>query len=161
MVCKQKTAEYAFYQKHKYLEPNWAVLLNNGEIVYQDDYSSGESAWKRLQTYCKLKGFYPVHMKLEYGDNELNILPPNADGYFFRRGILSEILCESNGDGETTPFQGNRAKTFIIGSMSNGKITTFTIKLPELLVWDSEVREPKEEYFKDKSLFEVKIKESF
>lgn len=144
--------------RHYHLEANWKVMLNNDEIIYQDDFAGYElNAWKRLQIYCKEKGVYPIHMTLEFGDNQLNVLEPYQHGYFFKRGILSEFLCEANGDGSTTSFQGNRAKTFIIGQYSpDYGIKAFTVKIPELGVWDYGYRKVEELYLKEQSLFLVK-----
>ena len=152
-----KDPEYFFKLYHNHLVANWKAILSNGEVFYQTDYESGNS-WVILQEYCKTHKLRLEHFVLEYYDNVLNILPPNADGYFFRRGILSEFLCESNGDGFSTPFQGKRSKTFIIGYMENGLLHTFQVKVPELLVmFGEEIRDYKKQVetkvFEGKSLF--------
>lgn len=155
MIAKSLSNEYLFKLRHHYLEPYWKVMLNNDEIVYQDDYLESSSAWRRLQAYCKNNNLYPIHMMLEYGDNTLNVLPPYQDGYFFKRGILSEMICESNGDGSTTSFQGNRSKTFIIGYLKDNTIYTHTVKIPELAIWDSDARKIEDIYLEEQSLFLV------
>lgn len=134
-LCRDKSAKWSYFFSlyHNHLEANWKAILSNGEIVYQDDYDGGD-AWARLQDYCAEKQLRLEHFVLEYYDSVLNILPPHAEGYFFRRGILSEFLCESNGDGVSTPFQGKRSKTFIIGYFKDGLLYSYQVKIPELQV---------------------------
>jgi len=147
-LCRDKGANwpYFFSLYHKHLEANWKAILSNGEVIYQDDYTADGNAWERLQTYCKQNNLRLEHFMLEYYDNTLNILPPFADGYFFRRGILSEFLCESNGDGFSTPFQGLRSKTFIIGYFKNGLLHSYQVKIPELQVmFDEQIRDKSEQ----------------
>lgn len=156
-MIKTKDPSYFFPLYHHHLEANWKAILSNGEIFYQADYL-GENSWIMLQDYCEENNLRLEHFVLEYYDNVLNILPPNAEGYFFRRGILSEICCEAMGDGSTTPFQGKRSKTFIIGYMKDGILYTYQVKIPELIVmFGEEVRDKdkqiKTKVFDGKSLF--------
>lgn len=146
-VCKDKAANWSYFFSlyHTHLEANWKAILSNGEIIYQDDYAEGGDAWKRLQEYCAENNLRLEHFTLEYYDNTLNILPPLAEGYYFRRGILSEFLCESNGDGFSTPFQGKRSKTFIIGYFKDGLLYSYQVKVPELIVMFGEQVRNKEE----------------
>ena len=146
-----KDQEYCFYRYNRDLEANWKVLLNDGRIVYQDN----DSTWIGLQEFCAKENVWPIHMTLEYYDNVLNILPPNAEGYFYRQGIITEMMCFAAGG--NAPFQGKRSKTAIIGYAKDGGVYTTTVRLPELLIWDSEFRDAdkmtKDGILNDKSLF--------
>lgn len=142
---------------HHHLEGNWKALLSNGQIFYQADYLNGDS-WAMLQDYCKENSLRLEHFVLEYHDHVLNILPPNAEGYFFRRGIISEVMCESLGDGVSTPFQGKRSKSFIIGYYKDGLLYTYQVKIPELeVMFGEEIRDKAKQIetkvFDGKSLF--------
>lgn len=151
-LCRDKSANwpYFFSLYHNHLEANWKAILSNGEVIYQDDYLGGDT-WVRLQDYCKENGLKLEHFMLEYYDNVLNILPPLAKAYFFRRGIISEWLCESNGDGINTPFQGKRSKTFIIGYLDeNDLLHSYQVKVPELEIMFGEQIRTKEEQIRDK-----------
>jgi len=140
-MLKIKDSAYFSRLYHHHLEANWKAVLSNGEIVYQADYLTGDS-WQQLQDYCQENNLQLEHFVLEYHDNVLNILPPKAEGYFFRRGILSELMCEALGDGSSTPFQGKRSKTFIIGYYAGGLLYTYQVKVPELIVmFGEEVRD--------------------
>ncbi len=166
MLCRNKQEKWDYFFKvyHTHLEANWKAILSNGEVIYQDDYDGGD-AWIRLQDYCLEKDLKLEHFMVEYYDNVLNILPPLAEGYFFRRGILSEFLCESNGDGVSTPFQGKRSKTFIIGYYKEGLLYTYQVKIPELIVmFGEQIRDEAEQLRtgvrKDRSLFmQTNVKE--
>lgn len=159
-----KETEYFRTLYHHHLEANWKAVLSNGEVFYQADYAGGDS-WIELQEYCNEKNLRLEHFMLEYFDNTLNILPANAEGYFFRRGILSEIMCEALGDGSTTSFQGKRSKTFIIGYLKDGLLYTYQVKIPELIVmFGEEIRDKNKQIetnvFKGKALFIQKEKQS-
>lgn len=151
---RSKDQAYCFHLYNGQLEPNWKVLLSNDEIIYQDDYNGG--SWSDLQDYCKEQKIWPIHMILEYYDNIINILPPNAEGYFYRRGILVEMLCSAN-PSDASPFQGKRGKTVVIGYLKDGLLYSTTIRIPELLIWSTEIRDKekmeKDGILKDKSLF--------
>lgn len=150
-LCRQKGGDnwpYFFSLYHNHLEANWKAVLSNGEVIYQDDYANGD-AWERLQEYCKESNLVLEHFCLEHHDHVLNILPPLADAYFFRRGIISEFICESNGDGINTPFQGKRSKSFIIGYLDkDGLLRSYQVKIPELEVMFGEEIRNKEEQIK-------------
>ena len=156
---KKKDLQYLSHLHNVQLEPNWKALLSNDEIIYQDDYQG--SSWRDLQEYCRENKVYPIHVTLEFWDNILNILPPNAEGYFYRKGILTELMCAANPQ-EGMPFQGNRAKTVIVGYYKDKLLYTTTIRVPELQIWDTEVRDEKkmmvDGIFRDKSLFLIENK---
>jgi hypothetical protein len=148
-LCRTKDPTYFYYLYFNLLEANWKVLLSNGEIIYQDDYlnaQAGElnpvSAWQRLQLYCAQNSLRPVHFTLEYGDNILDILPLNAEGYYFRRGFITEMTI-ATGATENTSFTGKRSKKFVIGYFDKTKdlLYTYDYKIPELGLWDTDVRD--------------------
>ncbi len=147
-----KDQQYCFYRYNRDLEANWKILLSDGSIVYQDDVSS---TWSNLQEYCREKRVWPIHLTLEYYDNVLNILPPNAEGYFYRQGILTEFMCSMMGG--DAPLQGRRSKTAIIGYFKEDTLFTYTIMLPELRIWDSgprdKIKMAQDGILNDKSLF--------
>lgn len=156
-MLQTKDPAYYFSLYHNHLEANWKAVLSNGEVWYQADHIRGDS-WAQLQEYCAANKLTLEHFVLEFYDNVLNILPPNAEGYFFRRGILSEIMSESLGDNISTPFQGKRSKTFIIGYWKDGLLYTYVVKIPELLVmFGEEVRDKQKQIetkvFDGKALF--------
>lgn len=71
----------------------WRARLSNGEIVIQDDYRPGlaeNSAWIRLAAYCEENRLKIEQFWLEFRGNKVCPLKENAEGYFFRKGILAE-----------------------------------------------------------------------
>ena len=155
-----KDAAYCLRQYNLLLEPTWKALLSNGEIIYQDDFDG--SSWADLQQYCKTNQLELSHVTLEFYDNIVNILPPNAKGYFYRRGFLTSFLIR-NDPTDSTPLQGSRAKTVVIGHFDGENLKTHTIQCPELFLWHTENRDKnkmiKDKIFEDKSLFLNSTKE--
>lgn len=109
----------------------WVAVLSNDKIVYQDDNRdvyTEKSAWLRLKKYIfdnklKIKSFY-----LKFRSNVSLITPNDSAGYFFSKGIMASV---SNSQ---TVFY------YSIGHIENGNVYIKKIKIPELIMFDQEVR---------------------
>lgn len=131
-MLKHKDDNYLFKLHRYYLEPYLKVLLSNGEVIFQDDYTQDEPFWTRIQRYSKQNNLYAIHMNLNYGDNCIDVIPTNSDGLFFRRGIIASMFVST--DPNIAPIPGARSKSFVIGWYDKSKeiLHTHTYKLPEL-----------------------------
>lgn len=122
-------------------EAIWVAELDNGEIIYQDDYRPEfdqqdvtNKAWNRLKRYCLSKNLKIVDMYLKFWDNEVRPLPRNCSCYYFKRRF----------GGVAGGFQ---QKYMILGfyqeDLDRFKIFCYTI--PELQLFEVEEREPKQD----------------
>jgi len=125
----------------------WIVVLDDGTVVYQDDAGQGElrvgtnlSAWERLQNYCKNNNNYIVSMQLKFRSHIEN-MPSNAEGYFFRRSLLS-------GMGVMRTFRVIPDKHhYLVGILKDGKVNVQKWVTPELLLntEEEDIRDPNSE----------------
>ena len=103
--------------------PQWRVVLNNGEHVYQDDHRPGEyptSAWLRLHEYCQENNLYIVDMNIRFRDNAY-ALASNADGYYFSLGVRAGLSCPVS------------MPLFFVGTLQNGVLMVQCWKVPEMM----------------------------
>ena len=130
-VCKQFDE---FMQIYAEGHPRWEVVLNNNERIYQDDGRADikpQSAWLRLNNYCKENNLYIKEMTIMFRDNVF-ALPPNMDGYFFSKGARGMF-------GSTRTMQ-----LFFVGTLQNGRLEVSCWKVPEMLKEWTEERNPSE-----------------
>lgn len=115
----------------------WQCELSDGSIVSMDDGRPGitpRSAWLRLFTHLKQTGLKIVGMWLKFRTNcDKNILPRNADGYFFAKNVIDAL---GRGSGEASPF------FYIVGALVNGKLEVQRYSVPSLTLIDTETRDP-------------------
>lgn len=118
-------------QWNDYLENNreyltlWIATLNNGETAYQDDREG--SGWLKLKSYCQANGLYIVNFRITFR-NCHHHLSSGESGYYFINS--AGILYGTN-------------KTFlyyVVGVVREGKIHIERIKIPELMVEETEIR---------------------
>lgn len=112
-------------EKFSQREAVWIVKLSNGELVYQDDYRSGEepaSAWLRLKQRCQRESLAIQQIGLKFRSNELwDIVPPNASAYFFSRSAVGIW-------GEAGTIQ-----LYLIGAVEDGELIVKKWQIPELI----------------------------
>lgn len=112
----------------------WRVLLSNGETIVQDDGRPGgepPSAWLRLGDYVRENGLSIRKLWLQFRSNKQEqILPEDAEGYFFSKGILGSF----NG--------GSSRHYYVLGYLSENRLYLTQIAVPELLVMEKEERDP-------------------
>ena len=110
----------------------WIAVLNNGQTVYQDDDRENleeRSAWIRLKSYLNKNNLKINSLYLKFRSNILTILPVNSSGYFFSKGIMASTSYEKN------------VFYYSIGYIDDQKVFIKKIKIPELLLFEQEVRE--------------------
>jgi len=115
-------------------EAYWVVTLNNGLVVYQDDYRPNIepwNSWLRLRDYCYAEGVYPVKMHIRFRSH-VEHMPENAEGYYFVRSVLASFGSDIT------------QHLFVIGTIDGGLLQVNKWKTPELIVVDSEYRKFKE-----------------
>ena len=108
-------------------KPRWEVILSDGRTVYQG-WDVGES-WKALRLHLMENPEITItKMFIGFRDNTFS-LPENADGYFFRCGILS---CWGQWE----------KHSFIVGTLEWDKeeITVHKYDLPEMIFMGTEQR---------------------
>lgn len=130
----------------------WVVTLSNGLTVYQDDgrYSvdgSSDNAWLRLKNYCLLEKVYPLNVKFQFRQNEMNF--PNHRSYLLTLGSGGEI------------YSGITHSYLIIGypQFNSSNFIQTWVKCPEMSMTRTEVlseEEIKSGPFKD-ALIECNI----
>ncbi len=112
----------------------WRAELSNGEIIIQDDSRPGcdpPQAWLRLATYLQQTTLRIVNLWIQFRSNSAkDILPKNADGYFFCKRALG------NSAGGATYH------SYLLGALVDGKLTVQTWHVPELVLDNIEEREP-------------------
>lgn len=133
-ILKQKDPAYTFLLHHKYKEPYWVVKLSNGETVYQSDYWNGltVNSWLDLQVYCDENKLIPIGMQLEYYDHVIK-MKDHSDGYFFRRGVIAELISQAKFDAVVIGDYDKRTDL----------LNTWMYKLPELHLFDYDYRDAK------------------
>lgn len=111
----------------------WIVTLSDGRKVYQDDDRPGLSepvAWKRLRTFLQEnENLSIVGMTIGFRDHIINI-GDNADGYYFCNAILGEITT------------GLNLGFYICGTLKDGILMTTMWKIPEIIPFETENRDP-------------------
>lgn len=110
----------------------WVVVLSNGQRVFQDDERPGQhphSAWERLYYYCLHNDLYIVDMYIQFRSH-VESMPSNCDGYFFSKAVLSGML------------EGKTKQLFLIGTLNGQTLSINTWQLPELLITETEERNP-------------------
>lgn len=132
-VCL-KQDEYVTDLEQGCMTASWRARLSNGDVVIQDDDRPGmdpPQAWLRLQDYVRKNGLSITKIWLQFRSNiQADILPENADGYYFCKQALSFL---------------HGSKTFhfyILGSLQNGKLVVQRWKVPELVLVEKEERDP-------------------
>lgn len=112
----------------------WKVKLSDGSIATMDDGRPGEaqpSAWIRLGEYIRERKLRIVKLWLKFRDNvDENMLPENAEGYFFSKNAIGDVMGGSN----TLMF-------YIVGAVVGGKLTVMRYSSPSLILVDVEERE--------------------
>jgi len=113
----------------------WVAELTNGETVYQDDYRPGvspHSAWLRLASYLRgQEGLGIRKLYLKFRSNiHRNILPEDAEGYFFCKSILGNF------------GHSDRLSFFLLGHLTNGQVMVQKWSVPELIHQSTEIRDP-------------------
>lgn len=110
--------------------PCWCAELSDGTTVYQDDYRTDviENAWVRLRRYCEDTGVNINKLYLRFMDNVQAHQPEKATGYFWRNAHFGLAGAGSWPAASLGYVEGN---------------TVYSSKwqLPELLKYDSDVRE--------------------
>jgi hypothetical protein len=119
----------------------WQCELSDGSVVSMDDGRPGiepRSAWLRLAAYLKSSGLKIVGMWLKFRTNcDKNILPRNADGYFFSKNVIDALgRSDDEGGRQASPF------FYIVGALVNGKIEVQRYSIPSLTLIDTEIRDP-------------------
>jgi hypothetical protein len=104
----------------------WIATLESGEEVWQridlEQDTEGYSSWLELrQTKLKIIG-----LKIKFRSH-IEELPSNAQGYYFRRGIIA-----------TMPG-GDEANCYVTGYIENGILHKIWWRIPEIIEWDAEV----------------------
>lgn len=114
----------------------WIVQLCNGDTVYQDDERPGFdlTAWERLVNHCKHSGLYIVGMKLQFRSH-IEVIEPNADGYFFRKSILGSL-------GKPGDKRPPDVHYYLVGVLKDDILTVSKWRVPELIVEGVEERDP-------------------
>lgn len=113
---------------------HWFVTLNNGEIVFQDDYRPGLAepmAWRRLRNYCRLRNLSITSMKLRFRSHLETPVPDNQKGYFFAHNAMSLVGLNGNWrDGVTATLD-----FCLVGYIDrvDGQLRVQRLKVPELL----------------------------
>lgn len=106
----------------------WIATLNNGLIVYQDDNRPNyESAWLRLQKYCKENNLKITHIRCRFRSHWEHI-PSNKDGYVFCKSALGDLSS-----GITIGY-------YNFGYLENGHFIFQKWRIPELLLDTTEER---------------------
>lgn len=92
-LCRQKDD---FFDNKWY----WEVTLNNGEVIYQDDYRPGcldqEHKWLTLKQYCYTNNLFITDYWLKYRDHHKVIFTHKepVDGAFFAFGIGKDFFFD-------------------------------------------------------------------
>lgn len=100
----------------------WVVELDNGEVIYQDDFRPGleqPSAWIRLGDYVRENNLKIVGMEFQFRSHKV-VLERDAEGYYFAKGALGFA-----GASETYHH-------FVAGVMKEGIIYKQWFQVPEL-----------------------------
>jgi hypothetical protein len=109
-------------------KPNWFVQLSSGEYFYQHDHGLGNEAWAQLKYYCELHDLTILNFGARNRDNVIYPLPSSAGGYFFIKGAL----CSIN--------ESHQWQLFIMGVTDGKTIWTSTVKVPEMLIIETDSR---------------------
>ncbi len=105
----------------------WHITLSDGTEVYQDDERAGRPSWLDLSDYLKEHpGLTIRSMYFGFRDNTVQ-LPDNADGYFFRYGLLAS-------------WGGFEKHSYIAGYLQDGVLTVLKYELPEMAYLGTETR---------------------
>ena len=126
MICTYYDKEY-FENK-----TCWVVELSDGTIIYQDDgkdLNLEYSAWIRLKQYLQENNLKINHIFVKFRSNVLDIIPKNKEGYFFSIGIIGMMSSTQN------------VNFYLIGYIEDNKVNIKKIRVPELIVFDEEVRD--------------------
>lgn len=114
-------------------KPYWKVTLSDGNQYIQHDILSGRVAWLDLKEYCETNGVCVRDMYIVFRCHTEHVYSSvGSDGVFFRKMSLGSF-----GDRRTAQF-------YLIGSVSNGRISVDHWRVPELLKEDFDTREANE-----------------
>lgn len=106
----------------------WHITLSDGTEVYQDDERSGRPSWKDLRDFLIDNPHLSISkMYFGFRDNCVS-LPDEADGYYFRYGLLSS-------------FGGFEKHSFLVGYLEEGYIKVMKYELPEMTYLGEEIRD--------------------
>lgn len=114
--------------------PHWAAELSDGTTVYQDDINftdESKSSWIQLKNYVLKNKLNIKNMYVRLRSNIYYPNEPDAEGYFFSKGIVGILTAET-------------IDYYIMGYIKDNKAYLQKIKLPEILPFDYEVRDIKE-----------------
>ena len=112
---------------------HWEVRLNNGEVVYQDDYRPGlePMAWRRLKAYCQSRRLFITRLILRFRSHVETPLPDNQMGYLFMHSSLGIAGITPRSRDGITGTLGFCLVGYI--DRADGKLRVHCWKVPELL----------------------------
>ncbi len=111
----------------------WQARLSDGSVVTMDDGRPGiepPSAWIRLRDYLLETKLSIVGLWLKFRSNrDENILPANAQGYFFTKSIMSSL------DPGSLPVF-----FYMVGYLVGDTLTVERWDMPALILVEREIR---------------------
>ena len=106
----------------------WHIILSDGTEVFQDDERAGRPSWLDLSDFLTENPSLTIRsMYFGFRDNTVQ-LPDNADGYFFRYGLLSS-------------WGGFEKHSYLVGYLQDGVLTVLKYELPEMTYLGTETRD--------------------
>ena len=112
----------------------WKAKLSDGSVVIMDDHRPGvqpHSAWTRLYQHCEANDVHITKFWIQFRDNVFaDILPENADGYFFSKSCLA-VMSEID-----------TINLFVMGALHEGRLVVQKWHVPDLTKIDEEERDP-------------------
>lgn len=118
-----------------YNEPIWVALLSDNTKVYMDNNNpiyEETSAWLRLKTYCQNNNLNIKSLTFQFRSNIIKPLPEDAEGYFFRNGLMGFP-------------NGLNIGLFFAGYLKDEKVYITRIGVPEMLIIENEIRDISDE----------------
>jgi hypothetical protein len=114
----------------------WRAHLTDGTEVWMDDGRPGSdppSAWLRLRERVAKTGARITGLSLQFRSHKQeNILPADADGYFFRKSALGFLT------GTET------VESYLVGHLTGGRLFVQRWRVPELVLVEEVERDPAE-----------------
>ena len=114
----------------------WKAKLSDGRVVYMDDGRPGmepSSAWLRLRRLVEETGVRVVGLSLQFRSHQQeNILPADAEGYFFRKSALG------------FPTGTDTIESYLVGHLTEGRLFVQRWRVPELVMVEEQERDPAE-----------------
>ena len=100
----------------------WIATLNDGTVVYQDDWKPNveKAAWLRLKDYCDRPSLHVTELRAQFRDH-VERVPSNADGYTFRFGVGAD-------------WGGPTRQQYVLGYVVGDTRRKVVYKVPELIV---------------------------